>query len=151
MQDGYGFGYARDNTGKLIRKKNCCSIRIGNDVEISRAACIDYGSYRNTVIGDGTKIDNLVHVGHNAIIGKHCLLVAGSIIGGSSEIGDYSYIGMNASIKDHVKIGNHVIVGSGAVVISDILDYDIVVGNPAKSILGKINLTDEERWNMVGY
>ncbi len=144
-----GFGFKRDETGKLIRNEHSFDVFLNEDVEIGRFTNIDRGSWRDTVIGKGTKIDSLVHIGHNAIIGEHCLLVAGCVIGGSVEIGDYSHIGMNASIKDHVSIGKHCIVGAGAVVIRDVKDYSVMVGNPAKSI--KDNLTDEQRFRMIGH
>lgn len=146
-----GFGYFRNRDGRLLKKQSDYETKIENDVEIGLNTVIDNGSYRDTVIGEGTKIDNLVHIGHNAIIGKHCLLVAGTVVGGSAEIGDFSYLGMNCSIKDHVKIGKHCLVGAGSVVVHDIPDYDIVAGNPAKSIKDKVTLKDSERFNMVGY
>ena len=138
----------RDKKGILKRNIHNFDVIIGKDVEIGRLTNIDKGSYRDTVIGDGTKIDSLVHVGHNAIIGKHCLLVAGCVIGGSAEVGDYTHIGMNASIKDHVKIGKHVIVGAGAVVVSNVANGSVMVGNPARHI--QDNLTKEQKWRMVG-
>ena len=138
----------RDKEGILKRNIHNFGVTIGDNVEIGRLTNIDKGSYRDTVIGAGTKIDSMVHVGHNAIIGKHCLLVAGCVIGGSAEIGDYTHIGMNASIKDHVKIGKHVIVGAGAVVINDVKSGSVMVGNPARMI--KDNLTKEQKWRMVG-
>ncbi len=148
---GHGFGYTRNELGVLVGKETNGSIILGKDVNVGINTVIDNGSYRDTIIDNGTKIDNLCHIAHNVIIGEHCLIIAGTVIGGSVQIGDYSYIGMNASIKDHVKIGKHVIVGAGSVVINDILDYGIVAGNPAKSIKDKITLTDEERFNMAGY
>lgn len=151
MLDGYGFGYFRAADGTLIRKENHKHIVTGIEVEIGKNTVIDYGSYRNTFIDDGTKIDNLCHIGHNAKIGKHCLIVAGSVIGGSVEIGDFCYIGMNASIRDHVKIGKNVIVGAGSVVLKDVPDHDIVAGNPAISIKNRVTLSKEERFNMVAY
>lgn len=151
MKDFWGFGYYRDKDGILVRKENNYGVITGPGVEIGRFSCVDKGSYRDTIIEEGTKIDNLVHIGHNALIGKHCLIVAGTVVGGSCEIGDYTYIGMNVSIKDHVKIGRQVIVGAGSVVINDILDKDIVAGNPAKSIKDKVKLDDKARYNMVGY
>jgi len=141
----------RDKSGKLKRNEHNFDVVIKEDVEIGRSTNIDRGSWRNTVIGNGTKIDSLVHVGHNVIIGKHCLLVSGSTIGGSSEIGDYSYIGMNVVVKQHIKIGKHVIIGAGAVVLNDVQDYEIIAGNPAESIKNKIKLSDNERFRMVGY
>lgn len=151
MLDGFGFGYRRNKDGTLERKPNRYDRILEQDVEVGEGTVIDKGSYRDTLIKEGTKIDNLIHVGHNAIIGRHCLIVAGTVIGGSVEIGDFSYIGMNVSIRDHVKIGKHCIIGAGSVVINDIEDYDIVAGNPAKSIKDKCKLTDEELFQMVGY
>lgn len=150
MKDFWGFGYNRDKDGKLIRKGNTGDILVKKDVEIGRFTCIDKGSYRDTVIGEGTKLDNLVHIGHNAIIGNHCLIVAGTVVGGSCEIGDFSYVGMNVSIKDHVKIGKRCIVGAGSVVVKDVPDYDIVAGNPAVSIKSKCKIEGLALYNMIG-
>jgi UDP-3-O-[3-hydroxymyristoyl] glucosamine N-acyltransferase len=147
---GHGFGYTRNDKGELVGKETNGSTIIGKDVNIGINSVIDNGSYRDTVIGKGTKIDNLCHIAHNALIGEHVLIIAGTVVGGSVEIGSYSYIGMNVSIKDHIKIGKHVIVGAGSVVIEDIPDYDVVAGNPAKSIKSKVTIDDEARWHMVG-
>ena len=151
FSSGSGFGFRRNTSGELKRNDHPFSVIFGENVEVGRLTNIDRGSWRSTSIGTGTKIDSLVHIGHNVIIGRHCLLVSGCVIGGSTEIGDYSYIGENASIRQHLKIGHHVIIGQGAVVIKDVPDYDIVAGNTAKSIKDKVNLTDEERFRMVGY
>lgn len=147
----YGFGYSRDDKGNLIRKEEKYGVKFGEDVYVGSGVKVVRGSWRDTVIGDGTKIDNLCHIGHNVIIGKHCVIIAGVMFGGSSEIGDYSYIGMNTTIKQRVKIGKHVIIGAGSVVINDVPAYDIVAGNPAKSIKNKVHLTKEEIYQMVGY
>lgn len=151
MEDGYGFGYFRDDNGRLVRKPNNCGVWISDNVEIGKFTCIDKGSYRNTEIGWGTKIDNLVHIAHNVIIGQHCLIVAGAVVAGSVVIGNHSYVGAGAVIKEHVKIGEQVIIGAGSVVINDVPDRDIVAGNPAKSIKHKVKLDDKARYNMVGY
>ena len=151
FSSGSGFGFKRNKSGELKRNEHPFSVIFGEDVEIGRLTNIDRGSWRSTSIGKGTKIDSLVHIGHNAIIGKHCLLVSGCVIGGSAEIGDYSYIGMNAVIKQHIKIGNHTIIGAGSIVINDVPFHEIMAGNPAVSIRNKVNLTDEERFRMVGY
>ncbi len=130
-----GFGFKKiDGKFKypLERNEHNYNIVIEKDAEIGELCCIARGSYRDTFIGEGTKIDNLVHVGHNAIIGKHNLIVAHSVIGGSTEIGDYNFIGMGALIRDHVKIGNHCTIGMGAVVTKDVADNITVVGNPAR-------------------
>lgn len=144
---GTGFGYYRDEDGKLIKKESNCSLFVGKDVDIGLNTIIDNGSYRNTVIGEGTKIDNLVHISHNVIVGKHCIITAGCVFGGSSEFGDYSYIGLNSTVKDHVKIGKHCIIGAGSVVINNLPDNSIVAGAPAKPITS--NLTEKELFNMA--
>jgi len=96
------------------------------------------GFTSDTIIGEGTKLDALVHIAHNVEIGRHCALTAGTIIGGSTRIGDMCWTGLNSTIKHKVKIGNKVIIGSGASVINDIDDEDIVAGVPAKSIRHKV-------------
>ena len=144
---GNGFGYTRSDTGELIKKPSSFGVSIGNNVDIGINTVIDSGSYRDTVIGEGTKIDNLCHIAHNVIIGKHCLIVAGTVLGGSVEIGDYSYLGLNSSVKDHVKIGSHCIIGAGSTVIYDIPDNSVVAGNPAKHI--RNNLTDKQKFEMA--
>ena len=138
MEFGSGFGFTRDKDGILHRKPHPFDVTIGKNVEIGRFTNIDKGSWRDTTIGEGTKIDSHVHIGHNVIIGKHCLLVAGTIVGGSAEIGYFCFIGENASIRQHIKIGNHVMIGMGAVVINNVEDNDIIAGNPAKSIKNKV-------------
>ena len=142
-----GFGYFRNDKGILIKKESNYSKKIGDDVDIGINTVIDNGSYRDTIIGNGTKIDNLVHIGHNAVIGEHCLIVAGTVIGGSVQVGSFTYIGMNVSVKDHVKIGIHCIIGAGSVVIKDVDDYSIIAGNPAKQI--KTNLSAKQLHDMA--
>lgn len=129
-----GFGYAREDDGTLLKMPHSGNVVINANVEIGSNTCIDRAVVGSTVIGEGTKIDNLVHIAHGVKIGKNCLIVAGSVIGGSCEIGDNCFIGINASIKNKVKIGNNVTVGMGAVVLKDVHDNVTVVGNPARII-----------------
>ncbi len=128
-----GFGFERC-VKRLIRFPSLGGIVIGDNVEIGADTCIDRGTLGDTVIGDGTKIDNLVHIGHNAKIGKHCLIVANVLIGGSAVIGDECFIGASAVIRDGIKIGKRAFVGMGAVVVKDVAEGETVVGNPAKPI-----------------
>lgn len=130
-----GFGWIRLDDGTLEKFPHAGNVIIEKDVEVGNFTCIDRAAVGSTVIGEGTKIDNLVHIAHGVKIGKHCLIVAGAIIGGSVEIGDYSYIGIGAMVKNKVKIGKNVMVGMGAVVIADVPDNCTVVGNPAKLLV----------------
>jgi len=129
-----GFSYERDEFGILHKFPHYGGVEIGNNVDIGANACIDRGTFENTIIGDGTKIDNLVHIAHNVKIGKNCVIIAGSVIGGSCVIGDNCWISPNACIRDGIKIGNNVLVGMGAVVLEDIEDNWVVYGIPTKRI-----------------
>jgi UDP-3-O-[3-hydroxymyristoyl] glucosamine N-acyltransferase len=80
----------------------------------------------DTVIGNGTKLDALVHIAHNVIVGKNCELTAGTIIGGSTTVGDTCWTGLNSTLKDNIKIGKNVLIAAGAAVIHDVEDEDIV-------------------------
>jgi UDP-3-O-[3-hydroxymyristoyl] glucosamine N-acyltransferase len=133
-----GFAYERlEDTLELQRFPHIGGVILGNNVEICSNCSIARGSLSDTIIGEGTKLDALVHIAHNVEIGRHCALTAGTIIGGSTRIGDMCWTGLNSTIKHKVKIGDKVIIGSGASV-NDIDDEDIVAGVPAKSIKHKV-------------
>lgn len=129
---GDGFGFKRDKLFRLQRIEQTRKVVIGNNVEIGSCTCIDRGQNRDTVIGEGTKFDNLVHVAHDCIIGKHVGIAAGAIFGGSVEVGDYTFIGLNVTVKPGVKIGKRCLIGMGSVVLKDVPDDVVVVGNPAR-------------------
>ncbi len=121
---------ARDQD-TYVRINSLGSVVIGDDVEIGANSCIDRGTIANTVIGDGTKIDNLVQVGHNVQVGVTCLLCGQSGIAGSSVIGDRVVIGGKASIADHLRIGSNVIITGNSGVASHVPDNRIMMGYPA--------------------
>lgn len=131
---GPGFGYEFEEDGTPFRIPHLGNVVIGENVELGSNVCIDRAVVGSTVICDNVKIDNLVHIAHNAKIGRNTLIVAGAVIGGSVEIGENCFIGMNASIKQKVKIGNRVTIGAGAVVLKDVPDGETWVGNPAKKL-----------------
>lgn len=114
------------------RKEVAAGVVIGNDVEIMSHSNVDLGTERDTVVGDGTKIDHFVHVGHDSRIGKNCILAAGTIIGGFVEMGDDVYCGIHTTIKPRVKIGAGSYLGAGAVVLEDVPAGQVWVGNPAR-------------------
>lgn len=132
-----GFGFEPDETGQLIYFPHFMGVEIGENVRIGSYSCIDRGNLKNTKIGNGTKIDNLVHIGHNVEVGENCLIVAGSIICGSVKINDNCFIGANSVIKEHLEIGKNSKVGMGSVVTKNIPPNEIWAGNPAKKIENK--------------
>ena len=144
-----GFAFERDEKN-LHRFPHFGLVLIGDDVEICANSHIAKGSLSDTVIGNGTKIDSLVHISHNVHVGKNCEITAGSVIGGSAEVGDSTWIGLNATLKDQIKVGNNVIVASGASVIHDVPSHDIVAGVPARSIKNKVNEISDKLFLMAG-
>lgn len=129
-----GFGYVRNEVGELEKFPHIGGIVIGDNVDLGANTSVDRGSLEDTVIGSGSKLDNLVHVAHNVKIGKHCLITAHVFLGGSCVVEDYATIWAGAIIFDHVRIGHHAEVGAGAVVRKDVKPYEIVAGNPARNI-----------------
>lgn len=104
---------------------------IGDDVEIGANSTVDAGTIRATRIGAGTKVDNLVQVGHNVIIGADVLLCAQAGVAGSSVIGDRVVVGGKAGIADNLRIGDDVVLGGGAVVLSNVSAGRVMMGYPA--------------------
>lgn len=127
-----GFGFEQDKDGTQERFPHIGKVIIGDDVEIGAGTCIDRGALGDTIIGEGTKIDNLVHIAHNVEIGKNCLIVALTCIGGGVTIEDGAYIGIGASIRNQMKIGEKAFIGMGAVVVKEVDPGVTVIGNPAK-------------------
>ena len=131
---GDGFGFQRNKDGELIKFPHFGSVYIEDNVEIGSNVCIDRGNFGATVIGKGTKIDNLVHISHNVKIGKNCLVIAQSFIGGSAVIGDSCWVAPHGCVRDRISVGNNCTIGLGAVVTHDVPDGDIVIGVPARSM-----------------
>ena len=127
-----GFGYERDNDGTFLDFPHIGGVSIGEDVEIGANTCIDRGTLGDTVIGQGTKIDNLCHIAHNVNIGKHCAIIALTLVGGSTKIGDYSWVAPCSCIRDGLSIGKNSILGMGTVVTKNVEDNAIVFGIPGK-------------------
>jgi len=128
-----GFGYERNENQVLEKFPHIGCVIIENFVEIGANTCIDRGTIDPTFIGQGTKIDNLVHIGHNARIGKHCVITAHCMVG-RSAIGDYSWLAPCSCIRPGQNLGKRAFVGMGAIVTKDIPDDTIVAGSPAREI-----------------
>jgi UDP-3-O-[3-hydroxymyristoyl] glucosamine N-acyltransferase len=116
---------------KHFRIASLGSIRIGNDVELGASVNVDRGTISNTEIGDGTKIDNLVHIGHNVKIGNNCLICGQVGIAGSALIEDRVVLGGQVGIADHVRVGHDTIVAGKSGVSSNVPSGRFMMGNPA--------------------
>lgn len=106
-------------------------VLIGDDVEVGANTAIDAGTIRPTRIGRGTKLDNLVQIGHNVVIGEDCVICGQVGIAGSSQIGDRSVLGGSSAVKDNIGIGKDVVVGGRAVVYENVPDGSFLMGQPA--------------------
>jgi UDP-3-O-[3-hydroxymyristoyl] glucosamine N-acyltransferase len=115
--DGFGL---KPSTKGLEKIPHVGRVIIQDDVEIGTNTAIDRGSIRDTVIGEGSKIDNLVQIGHNVVIGRHCILAGQSGISGSVTIGDYAILGGKVGIADHVIIGEGASIAAGSGVMRNI-------------------------------
>lgn len=126
-----GFGFV-SHKGKQIRVPQLGIVEIGDHVEIGANTTIDRGALQNTKIGDETKIDNLVQIAHNVVMGKGCAIASQTGISGSCIIGDGVLMGGQAGIADHVLIGHGAIVSAGAGLMKNIPDGERWGGMPAK-------------------
>ncbi|WP_064967553.1 UDP-3-O-(3-hydroxymyristoyl)glucosamine N-acyltransferase [Tenacibaculum ovolyticum] len=125
-----GFGYRPSEQG-LTKIPHIGNVIIGNQVEIGANSCVDRGKFSATILGDGCKIDNLVQIGHNSVLGRFCIMAGNSGLAGSVTLGDGVIIGGSASIKDHTTIHSGAKVGAGSGVIADVPAGKTVVGYPA--------------------
>ncbi|MDA8132191.1 MAG: UDP-3-O-(3-hydroxymyristoyl)glucosamine N-acyltransferase [Elusimicrobia bacterium] len=124
--DGYGYVSPR---GKHEKIPQIGKVVIEDDVEIGANCAVDRAALEVTLIGAGTKIDNLVHIAHNVRIGRNCLIMAQAAIAGSTEVGDNAIIGGQAGISDHVKIGENSAVMARTGIMSDLSPGQVVFGH----------------------
>jgi UDP-3-O-[3-hydroxymyristoyl] glucosamine N-acyltransferase len=126
-----GFGYVLD-AGSHLKVPQIGNVIIRDDVEIGANVTIDRGALGPTIIGKGTKIDNLVQVGHNVTLGEHCLLVSQTGIAGSTKLGNYVVMGGQVGVAGHLKIGNRVSVTAQSGIMHNIPDGEKWMGSPAQ-------------------
>ncbi|MAS86818.1 MAG: UDP-3-O-(3-hydroxymyristoyl)glucosamine N-acyltransferase [Micavibrio sp.] len=128
-----GFGFAMDRTGH-VTVPQLGRVIIEDRVEIGANTTIDRGAGPDTIIGTGTRIDNLCQIGHNVKIGKNCVIVAQSGVAGSTELKDFAVLAAQSGIAGHLTIGMGAQVGAKAGVSTDVADGDKVMGYPAKGM-----------------
>ncbi len=114
-----------------VRINSLGAVRVGNDVEVGANSCIDRGTVADTLIGDGTKIDNLVQLGHNVKVGRSCLVCGHVAVGGSTVIGDRVVLGGKAAVADHLVIGANAVITGNSGVASNVPPNRIMMGYPA--------------------
>ena len=130
-QDGFGFAMAQ---GGHLKVPQIGRVIIQDDVEIGANTCVDRGALKDTIIGAGTKIDNLVQIGHNVVIGRHCVIVAQVAIAGSSTLEDYVVVGGQGGVAGHIRIGQGAQIAGASHAKDSVPAGARMVGTPAQPI-----------------
>jgi UDP-3-O-[3-hydroxymyristoyl] glucosamine N-acyltransferase len=131
---GVGFGYEKDESGTYISMPHIGNVVIGDNVEIGNNTAIDKAVLGSTVLGDNVKVDNLVHIAHGVVIGRNSLIIANAMIAGSVLIGENVWVAPSSSIINKVSVGDNATIGLGCVVLRNVNENDVVVGNPGKRL-----------------
>jgi UDP-3-O-[3-hydroxymyristoyl] glucosamine N-acyltransferase len=126
--DGYGYVF---DQGAHLKIPQVGYVVIEDDVEIGANTAIDRGALGPTRVGAGTKIDNLVHLAHNVVLGRHCLILGQVGFAGSTELGDYGIVAAQSGIAGHLKLGRQCVVGAKSGVLRDVAEKETVLGIPA--------------------
>ena len=126
--DGFGYEFVQGRHEKVPQVGH---VVIGDDVEIGANSTLDRARFSRTVVGEGTKIDNLVQIAHNVVIGRHCLLCSQVGISGSTQLGDYVILAGQSGLAGHLTLGQGAKVGGSAAVTQDVAPGAYVNGNPA--------------------
>lgn len=131
--DGFGFVF---EAGRYQKFPQVGTVEMGDDVEIGANSCVDRGALGATRLGDGTKLDNLVHIGHNCRIGRHVVIAAQTGLSGGVEVGDYAVIGGQVGIGDKARIESGAVLGSGCGVLTSkiVRVGEPVWGTPARPL-----------------
>jgi len=135
MIGGDGFAFEVDERDRSVHKlPHFGMVVLGNNVEVMAGTCIARGSFRDTVLEDDVKVDQLVHIAHNCHVGRGTLITAGSMIGGSATIGEFCWIAPETAVLNGIAIGNYSMTGMGAVAVKDVGENELVIGVPARKL-----------------
>lgn len=126
-----GFGFLMGDNGRYVGIDQVGIVELGDDVDVGANTTIDRARFGRTIVGEGTKIDNLIQLGHNVVVGKHCVIAAQTGIAGSTKVGDYATIAAQVGISGHLKIGSKSVMGAKTGVIADIPENVTYWGFPA--------------------
>jgi UDP-3-O-[3-hydroxymyristoyl] glucosamine N-acyltransferase len=129
-----GYGFVFDENDKPIHFPQFGQIIIGDNVWIGSNTTVERSAFKDTLIGDNVKIDDLVHIGNGSRIEKNCMITAGTIISENVCLGPNCWIMPNVSIRNNIKIGANVTVGIGSLVVHDLPSSGVYIGNPARLI-----------------
>ena len=137
--DGFGYRPAADGKG-LVKIPHIGNVVIGNEVEIGANTCVDRAKFGSTTIGDGTKIDNLVQIAHNCVIGRACIICGNSGLAGSVTLGDGVVLGGDVAIVDNVTIGSGARIAGGSGIEYDVAPGDVWMGRPARPFREQVRI-----------
>jgi len=137
-RESLGEASAQDDQA-WVRIHSLGSVVIGDDVELGANACVDSGTIRPTQVGNGTKIDDLVQVAHNVIVGQNCLLCGLVGIAGSTVIGNNVVLGGQVGVSDNITIGDNVVAGGASVILSNVPAGRTILGYPATKMDAQID------------
>ncbi len=132
--DGFGYAPKREN-GKVVGHQKIYhlgKVVVGNDVEIGAQSTVDRGTFGETRIGAGAKLDNHVHVGHNAVVGEGAILCGGICLAGNARVGKFAYLGGMTGVTNHVHIGDGAQIGACSLITKDVPPGGSAVGNPQR-------------------
>jgi len=140
--DGYGYEFS---AGKHQKIPQVGIVELGDDVEVGANTTIDRARFGKTVIGEGTKIDNLVQIGHNVQIGKHCLVIALTGVAGSSKMGNYVTCAAQVGIAGHLEIGDKAVLAARTGVTTNLPGGEVYLGNPAQPMKKELKIMAQQR------
>lgn len=129
-----GFGFERDENGHPIKFPHFGRVVIGNNVYVGANTAIDRGTLGDTILENNVKIDNLVHIAHNCHIREGAFVIAGTSLGGGTQVGKHCWLAPNVTVKEQTVIHDKALIGLGAVVLKEVEEGSVMVGNPARKL-----------------